>query len=201
MVDNFEEIRGTLEFDDPEEFYYISIMQRNKDGVKVASSHDNCRRIRTFYVFSLEDFDRITPFIKEICDKINARCYIELNRKNIFDCQLSCISRLAECIQHRTRKSRAIMDSVVAGAPSRDKLWMIDADGYNPGDPIITDIIEYVEKNRGTHYAVVPTVNGCHIITSRFDPRFFNEFFKDCEIKRNAFTLLYYNHEILSSSI
>ena len=113
-----------------------------------------------------------------------------MNRKDIFQCQLECIKRLAECIEHQTTKSRAIMDSVVAGAPSRDKLWMIDVDGYTPGDPIITDIIEYVEKNRGKHYAVVPTVNGCHIITSRFDPRYFD--FENCEIKRNAFTLLYY---------
>lgn len=200
MVDNFEKVRKLLQFDDPDEFYYISIMQRNKDGVKVASSHDNCRRIRTFYVFSLEELDRVTPFIKEICDKINARCYIELNRKNIFDCQLSCISRLAECIQHRTRKSRAIMDSVVAGAPSRDKLWMIDIDGHRPGgDEYVDDIIDYVRFHKGEFHQILQTVNGCHIITSRFDPREFN--FKDAEIKRNAFTLLYYNHEILSSSI
>jgi hypothetical protein len=114
-----------------------------------------------------------------------------MNRKDIFQCQLECIKRLAECIEHQTTKSRAIMDSVVAGAPSRDKLWMIDADGRSVED--VNDIIDYVEKNRGIYYTVVPTVNGCHIITSRFDPRFFNESFKDCEIKRNAFTLLYYN--------
>jgi len=191
MVDNINAIRSTLEFDNPEEFYYISIMQRNKDGVKVAGSHDNARRIRTFYVFTLEDFDKVTDFVKEICDKLNARCYIEMNRKNIFQCQLECIKRLAECIEHRTTKSRAIMDSVVAGAPSRDKLWMIDCDGKNPGDPIIDEIIEYVENHHGKHYAVLPTVSGCHIITSRFDPRFFQ--FEDCELKRNAFTLLYYN--------
>lgn len=191
MVDNIELIRKILKFDKFGEFYYISIMQRNKDGVKVASSHDNCRRIRTFYVFSLEEFDKIIPFIKEICDKINARCYIELNRKNIFQCQLECIKRLVECIEHGTTKSRTIMDSVVAGAPSRDKLWMIDADGYKPNNT--TSIIEYIKENRGVYFITIPTVNGCHIITSRFDPRFFNESFKDCEIKRNAFTLLYYN--------
>jgi hypothetical protein len=193
MVDNFEQIKGTLQFEDPAEFYYISIMQRNKDGVKVAGSHDNCRRIRTFYVFSLEEFDKITDFIKEICDKLHARCYIEMNRKNIFDCQLDCIKRLVECIEHKTVKSRAIMDSVVAGAPSRDKLWMIDADGKSPDDSVVDEIIKYVEEHRGTYYAVVPTVSGCHIITSRFDPRFFQ--FEDCELKRNAFTLLYYNNE------
>lgn len=199
VVDNFEQIRSLLKFDTFGEFYYISIMQRNKDGVKVASSHDNCRRIRTFYVFSLEEFDKVTSFIKEICDKINARAYIELNRKDIFQCQLECIKRLVECIEHQTTKSRAIMDSVVAGAPSKDKLWMIDADGKTPNDPIIGDIIEHIEDRRGVHHAVIPTVNGCHIITSRFDPRDFQ--FEDCEIKRNAFTLLYYNYEILSSNI
>ena len=191
MIDNIKSIGETLEFDKFGEFYYISIMQRNKDGVKVAGSHDNCRRIRTFYVFSLEEFDKVTDFIKEICDKMHARCYIEMNRKDIFQCQLDCIKRLAECIEHQTTKSRAIMDSVVAGAPSRDKLWMIDVDGKTPDDPMIGDIIEHIENRHGKHYAVFPTVNGCHIITSRFDPRDFQ--FEDCEIKRNAFTLLYYN--------
>lgn len=189
MVDNIELIRKTLKFDKSGKFYYISIIQRNKDGIKVASSHDSCRRIRTFYVFSLEEFDKITPFIKEICDKINARCYIELNRKDIFQCQLECIKRLAECIEHHTTKSRTIMDSVVAGAPSRDKLWMIDCDTHD--DYIIYDIIEYVKNYSGTYYSIIPTVNGYHIITSRFDHRDFK--FEDCEIKRNAFTLLYYN--------
>ena len=189
MVDNIESIRKILKFDKSGEFYFISIMQRNKDGIKVASSHDSCRRIRTFYVFSLEEFDKITPFIKEICDKIDARCYIELNIKDIFQCQLECIKRLAECIEHHTTKSRTIMDSVVAGAPSRDKLWMIDCDTHD--DYIIYDIIEYVKNYSGTYYSIIPTVNGYHIITSRFDPRDFK--FEDCEIKRNTFTLLYYN--------
>lgn len=193
MVDNIESIRKTLEFDNPEEFYYISIIQRNKDGVKVASSHESCRRIRTFYIFSLEEFDKYIPFIKEICTKLHARAYIEMNRKNIFKCQLACIDRLTQCIQHRTKKSRAIMDSVVGGAPSRDKLWMIDVDNHYPGDAIVTDIIKYIKHHNGRHYAVFPTVSGCHIITSRFDYREFD--FEDCEIKRNAFTLLYYNNE------
>lgn len=190
-VDNTESIRRILEFDKFGEFYYISIMQRNKDGVKVASSHDNCRRIRTFYVFSLEEFDRVIPFIKEICNKINARCYIELNRKDIFQCQLECIKRLAECIEHQTTKSRAIMDSVVAGAPSRDKFWMIDID--NKDTETILKVSDYIYTHKGYTIATTPTLNGRHVICSRFDHREFN--IEDCEIKRNAFTLLYYNNE------
>ena len=187
MVNNIERLRNTLKFDKFGEFYYISIMQRNKDGVKVAGSHDSARRIRTFYVFSIEEFDKITPFIIEICDKMNARAYIEMNRKNIFQCQLECIKRLVECVEHQTTKSRAIMDSVVAGAPSSDKLWMIDIDDNNP----IDNILKEIENRKGHYYTINPTVNGVHIITSRFDSREWP--FKNAEIKRNAFTLLYYN--------
>ena len=189
MVDNISKVRELLQFDNPEEFYYISIMQRNKDGVKVAGSHDNARRIRTFYVFSLEEFDKITDFIKEICDKLNARCYIELNRKNIFQCQLECIKRLAECIEHRTTKSRAIMDSVVAGAPSKDKLWLVDADSNDR--EFVSKVYDYVFDHKGIVLSTIPTVNGYHLITNRFDPREFH--FEGAELKRNAFTLLYYN--------
>ena len=187
MVNNIERLRNTLKFDKFGEFYYISIMQRNKDGVKVAGSHDSARRIRTFYIFSIEEFDKMTPFIMEICDKMNARAYIEMNRKNIFQCQLECIKRLVECVEHQTTKSRAIMDSVVAGAPSSDKLWMIDIDDNNP----IDNILKEIENRKGHYYTINPTVNGVHIITSRFDSREWP--FKNAEIKRNAFTLLYYN--------
>ena len=187
MVNNIERLRNTLKFDKFGEFYYISIMQRNKDGVKVTGSHDNARRIRTFYVFSVEEFDKITPFIIEICDKMNARAYIEMNRKNIFQCQLECIKRLAECVEHQTTKSRTIMDSVVASAPSSDKLWMIDVDNNDS----IDNILKEIENRKGYYYAINPTVNGVHIITSKFDPRGWP--FKNVEIKRNAFTLLYYN--------
>lgn len=190
-IDNIEQIRKIMEFDKFGEFYYISIMQRNKDGVKVASSHDNCRRIRTFYIFSMEEFDKAIPFIKEICDKINARAYIELNRKDIFQCQLLCIKRLVECIEHQTVKSRAIMDSVVGGAPSKDKYWMIDID--NKDDKTMLQVFDHIHSNNGSIIATLPTLNGIHMICSKFDNRYFN--FEDCEIKRNAFTLLYYNHE------
>ena len=186
MVNNIEVIRNNLKFDKFGEFYYISIIQRSKDGILVKGSHDNARRIRTFYVFSLDEFDRVIPFITEICDKIGARAYIEMNRKNIFKCQLECIRRLLKGIEHQTLKSRTIMDSVVAAAPSRDKLWLIDVDAPEA----LEEAVNYIEKKKATYY-IIPSVNGKHIITSRFDPR--EWYFENAEIKRNAFTLLYYN--------
>ena len=186
MVNNIEIIRNNLKFDKFGEFYYISIIQRSKDGILVRGAHDNARRIRTFYVFSLEEFDKIIPFITEICDKLGARAYIEMNRKNIFKCQLECIKRFLEGIEHQTLKSRTIMDSVVAVAPSRDKLWLIDVDAPEA----LEEAINYIEKEKATYY-IIPSVNGKHIITSRFDPR--EWYFENAEIKRNAFTLLYYN--------
>lgn len=186
MVNNIEIIRNNLKFDKFGEFYYISIIQRSKDGILIRGAHDNARRIRTFYVFSLEEFDKIIPFITEICDKLGARAYIEMNRKNIFKCQLECIKRLLEVIEHQTLKSRTIMDLVVAAAPSRDKLWLIDVDAPEA----LEEVVNYIEKKNATYY-IIPSVNGKHIITSRFDPR--EWYFENAEIKRNAFTLLYYN--------
>ena len=186
MVNNIEVIRNNLKFDKFGEFYYISIIQRSKDGILVRGAHDNARRIRTFYVFSLEEFDKIIPFITEICDKLGARAYIEMNRKNIFKCQLECIKRLLEEIEHQTLKSRTLMDSVVAAAPSRDKLWLIDVDAPEA----LEEAINYIEKEKAIYY-IIPSVNGKHIITSKFDSR--EWYFENAEIKRNAFTLLYYN--------
>ena len=44
MVNNIEIIRNNLKFDKFGEFYYISIIQRSKDGILVKGSHDNSRR-------------------------------------------------------------------------------------------------------------------------------------------------------------
>jgi hypothetical protein len=83
------------------------------------------------------------------------------------------------------------MDSVVGSAPSRDKLWMIDID--NKKDETANEVFDYIYAHKGFTIASIPTLNGRHMICSKFDNRYFN--FEDCEIKRNAFTLLYYNHE------
>jgi hypothetical protein len=83
------------------------------------------------------------------------------------------------------------MDSVVGGAPSRDKFWMIDID--NKEEDSYKKVFDYIYNHKGYTIASVPTLHGRHLICSRFDHRDFN--FEDCEIKRNAFTLLYYNHE------
>ena len=54
----------------------------------------------------------------------------------------------------------------------------------------LEEAVNYIEKKKATYY-IIPSVNGKHIITSRFDPR--EWYFENAEIKRNAFTLLYYN--------
>ena len=76
MVDNFKLIREKLVFPNERSFYFIQILKRNKDNPEQKAYS---RPIESFYVRSLEHFDRYMPHIIEKCRQNNARAYIKMN--------------------------------------------------------------------------------------------------------------------------
>lgn len=195
MINNISKIREFLKFDNPNEFYYITVMQRKKDNNPTISSHDGARRIRTFSVYSLEEFDRFIPFIINICDTLNARAYIDLQRRDNVKVQLICIKKLVENIENGGKKTRGMYDAAVAVSPSGDKLWTIDYDSKD----LTVDLYSILKEHGAEIYLWLPTVNGSHYITGKFDLRWFPQI-DNVEIKKQALTLLYYNNDLLSKS-
>ena len=82
MVDNFEQIRSHISFEDKDDFYFCQIIQRKKDGNDIPSANNGYRTIKTYYIRSFEDFDRRIPGIKQLCEQNDARCYFNLNARN-----------------------------------------------------------------------------------------------------------------------
>ena len=66
MIDNFDIIRSHLTFESNFDRYIIHIIKRAKDdtGVEYGSNQTN-RLIKTFYITSLEYFDKKVPVIKD----------------------------------------------------------------------------------------------------------------------------------------
>jgi len=190
-IDNIQKIRSFMKFEDPDEFYFISLIQRKKDGNNTISSHDGARRIRSFCIFSLEEFDKVVPFMKMICIALNARAYIDLRRKNNKTIQLDLITILVDNYKCNSKKTRGLFESAVDKSKSRDKLWMIDLDSQEDGDYNATMQYLTSDCNADVVYTL-ETVNGYHLITSKFDRRKFIE--NDIRsLKTSALTLMYYN--------
>lgn len=191
-VDNFDEFRKLLDFSTPNSFYFLQIIQRSKDDNTVTSSNNRYRRVKSYYIASLEEYDRFIPEIKKFCENNNARAYIRLSPISFYEVALNTaieyMRRIKEC---QTFKSCNIYDSCCETTRTcGQKLWMIDVDSNDPSYFSQFVDIAVIHKNV---VAAFPTVNGMHFIIKPFDIREW----KDTEVaeikKHNPITLLYYN--------
>lgn len=201
-VDNFQLIGDLLEFNDKDEFYFLQIIQRKKDGNVTQVGNNGYRCIKTYYIYSKEQlFDKMDK-IKELCFSNNARAYIHLNRRNASDIALGCIQHYAKLVSEgNSNQGYRVYDSVCG--KSRDKhykpLWILDVD---------TKELNYVEavkqwacKARGSEepriFATIPTANGYHVISRGFDVLQFKQYCREdaieaIDIQKDNPTLLYY---------
>ena len=196
-VDNFSEFRKLMDFSHPESFYFLQIIQRSKDDNTVISSNNRYRRVKSYYISSLEEYDRFIPEIKKFCENNNARAYIRLTPVTFYDVAVDTAAEYLRRVKEKqTFKSCNIYDSCCEKAKTcGEKLWMIDLD-TNPFTMhfFVEELLRLdIYKNVVASY---PTVNGQHIIMTPFDIRKWDDSkYKDvAEIKKhNPITLLYYN--------
>ena len=78
-VDNFAIIKKELSFANKDEFYFLQILQRNKDGHKDVNGRNKNRLIKSYYIHSVEELEKHKEKIKELCVNNGARAYINLN--------------------------------------------------------------------------------------------------------------------------
>lgn len=193
LVDNFEEFRKHLDFSKENTFYFCQLIQRSKDSNIVTSSNNRYRRIKSFYISSLEEYDRFIPEIKELCKNNNARAYIRVSPISFYDVAVNTaieyMRRVKEC---QTFKSCSIYDSCcettrTCGA----KVWMIDCDCNPTWD--YTEVLKPMGIK--VHYKL-PTKSGIHYIIEPFNRRKWSKELDHAigEIKtNNPITLLYYH--------
>ena len=194
LVDNFEEFRKHLDFSKENTFYFCQLIQRGKDSNVVTSSNNRYRRVKSFYISSLAEYDRFTDEIKEFCKNNNARAYVRLSPTSFYEVALNTaieyMRRIKEC---QTFKSCNIYDSCCETTRTcGDKVWMIDCDeaeNYAVNKQTLIDMgIEILY--------VLPTKTGVHFIIKPFDRRKWSKELDQTigEIKSdNPITLLYYH--------
>lgn len=201
-IDNFDLILNQLSFNNRDEFYFVQIIQRRKDGNEGLHVRNGYRLIRSYYIYDKQELIDLKDRIIELCENNNARAYINLNVRNAKEVALECIKKYSDLILNDNAfQGNNIWDSSCGSTKARGykSLWVVDVDCKE--ESYLNKVIEIIRQCRHnddfTLYTV-PTLNGYHILCNGFDTKQFKDFLRDAgldsiDIHKDNPTLLYYN--------
>lgn len=199
MINNFEQIKSLLKFDNENEFYFLQILQRKKDikniDIHLTGSNNNSRLIKAYYIYSLASLEKQEKEIIQLCNLFGARASINLNRRNAYTISLEMMSLLATNIRCNQFTQLHRIYNTICGQhhAEKDKLWIVDIDHKNRRE--INEILIFIEQNcdpKETKFVdLIESKSGFHLITTAFNTKQFNDKYPDIEIHKNNPTNLY----------
>jgi hypothetical protein len=203
MIDNLELIKPLLNFTDEDDFYMLYVFKRKKDqpeGEK--DNHQSVRTIRSYCIGSIEQLEKRYEEIKMLCEIFKARAYIHVAKQNHKDVSLEMMVELATRIKSNAHRQQGLFDSVVGQIKTLEKRWIVDVDTKDQDTLLKIRRLIWACKPEGSSKieACIPTKNGYHLITSRFDVMEFNKYMSlqgDVpDIQKKNPTLLYYPNSL-----
>jgi hypothetical protein len=194
MINNIEKIKPLLNFDNEGDFYMLYIFKRKKDqpeGEK--DNHQSVRTIRSYCIKSIEQLEKRYDEIMIMCEVFKARAYIHIQKQNHRDVSLEMLTALAQRIRDGQHEQQNLFDSVVGQLKTYEKRWIIDLDTKNEDELWRMEIIINATRPEGNKVeSIIPTKNGYHFITKRFDVEMFRNVYPHIDIQKKNPTLLYY---------
>ena len=200
-IDNFNAVAPWFDnLSDQGDFFFVQVMQRNKEENNVSSSG---YVIKDYHFFDKETFLSKKEEITTLCKAFNARAYFWINPRNCKEVQYEIIREALEAIELGTHKlfkcvSRALGRKRCNKYKSK---WILDFDTKDWS--LINKYLDLVRKcrpnvNKILYY--VPTVNGIHVITLGFDLEQFKQELAiakldNIDIHKDNPTILYYSNE------
>jgi hypothetical protein len=193
-IDNIEQIKQLLNFSDEGDFYMLYVLKRKKDQPEgERDNHQSVRTIKSYCIGSVEHLEKRYEEIKQLCEMFKARAYIHVQKQNHTDVSLNMMVALAQRIQDGNHKQQGLFDSVVGQVKTQEKRWIVDIDTKENGiENLISNEIYMLRPEGPKVEMVIPTKNGYHLITSKFDVKTFKEKFPEMDIQKKNPTLLYY---------
>jgi hypothetical protein len=197
-IDNIEQIKGLLSFEKTGDFYMLYVFKRKKDQPEgERDNHQSVRTIKSNCIESIEHLERRYDEIKQLCEVFKARAYIHVQKQNHSDVSLNMMVALAQRIQNENFNQKGLFDSVVGQIKTQEKRWIVDIDTKDEVTVHrVAHIIDSVIPEGPKLIAVVPTKNGYHFITKRFDVLEFSkrigQYGEVPDIQKKNPTLLYY---------
>lgn len=194
MIDNLKLIKPLLNFSEHGDFYMLYVLKRKKDqpeGEK--DNHQSVRTIKTYCVESIEYLEKRYEEIKQLCELFKARAYIHVQKQNHKDVSLNMLATLAERIRDGVSNQKGLFDSVVGQIKTKEKRWVVDIDTKEKSfiEEVATFINVKCEPIRDKINEIIPTKNGYHLITDKFDVMTFKEKYPDTDVQKKNPTLLY----------
>lgn len=193
MIDNLEIIKSILNFQKRGDFYMLYVFKRKKDQPEgERNNHQSVRTIKTYCIESIDHLERRYDEIRQMCEMFKARAYIHVQKQNHFDVSLNMMVALAQRIQDGNVNQKGLFDSVVGQIKTQEKLWIVDIDTQDLQElrNIQVTINQCKPEGPKTKY-IVPTKNGWHLITDRFDVLEFSKKHPEVDIQKKNPTLLY----------
>lgn len=193
MIDNLEIIKPLLNFEKEDDFYMLFILKRKKDQPEIErDNHQSVRTIKTYCIESVEYLNHRYEEIKSLCEIFKARAYIHVQKQNHKDVSLEMMITLAQRIKNGQHIQNHLFDSVVGQLKTHEKRWVVDIDSKDISK--VEDVKSFINSLRPVGdkiESIIPTKNGYHLITKRFDVLEFHKEFSDVEIQKKNPTLLY----------
>ena len=194
MIDNLELIKPLLNFSEEGDFYMLYILKRKKDQPEdERDNHQSVRTIKTYCIDSIDYLERRYDEIKTLSELFKARVYIHVQKQNHKDVSLDMMMALAQKIKDGQHNQKSLFDSVVGQLKTNEKRWIVDIDSKDNKE--ILNIKLHIDSCRPLSVdkiiTEIPTKNGLHLITNRFDVIEFKKKYPDVDIQKKNPTLLY----------
>ncbi len=198
MINNIEIIKPLLNFTEEGDFYMLYIFKRKKDQPEgERDNHQSVRTIKTYCIDNLEYLDKRYDEIKQLCEMFKARAYIHIQKQNHKDVSLEMMMALAQKIRDGQHNQKNLFDSVVGQLKTNEKRWIIDIDTKDTNELVrLIDNLTITRPEGDKLEKLIPTKNGYHLITKRFDVEMFRNVFPHIDIQKKNPTLLYYPHSL-----
>lgn len=202
MINNLDLIKPLLNFENEGDFYMLYVLKRKKDQPEgERDNHQSVRTIRTYCIKSIDQLEKRYEEIMMMCEMFKARAYIHVQKQNHKDVSLNMMVALAQRIQDGNHEQQSLFDSVVGQLKTHEKRWIVDIDtkDENALDKI-SKLVNSLRPEGDKIESVIPTKNGYHLITKRFDVLGFQQIMNlqgDVpDIQKKNPTLLYYPNSL-----
>jgi hypothetical protein len=198
MINNLELIKPLLNFSEPGDFYMLYVLKRKKDQPEgERDNHQSVRTIKSYTVESIEYLEKRWDEIVQLCEMFKARAYIHVQKQNHRDVSLEMMVALAERIKNGVNNQKGLFDSVVGQLKTYEKRWIVDID--TPDFKVVCDISNFITSLNPVgpkSEAIIPTRNGYHLITKKFDLATFKQRLPEFDVQKKNPTLLYYPNSL-----
>ena len=170
MIDNFDILSGWFNnLIDSRDFFFVQVIQRRKD----CKIDTNYNVIKDYYFFNEETFLSKKEEIITLCKAFNARAYFWVNPRNCKEVQYELIRDALEAVELETNKLYTCISKAIGHKRSSHykAVWILDFDTKDT--ELITKYLDIAmgckHSGSGLVFDLIPTVNGYHALTKRFD--------------------------------